>query len=377
MYFGILEFHLRMRQICRPKLYNYFNLEQKFGNVKKCHHTISEEKFVFRCEDCKRDFINEKGLKIHKTRIHGLMNQSFLCESFSSKIDKTRRKNETINQTPSTSMDYEKQFGSEDSHPGGSQRLPCTLCPGKSFKDNNRLKIHVDKYHVDSNLSTSSTSSTDSITKLLINLKHQLPTIRRLTKACRHLAADKLSSIINNCLLTKSISSFENLLLFSYRTFNVAEKYDKSLKKHIKENLSNFDGGKRPDGMSLVPWITGQLLVWDVTIVDTLADSYVLKTSEVSGFAAEMACKRKHSKYSSIISSSYIFKGLAFETLGPWCKEAIDFINVIGNRLIAESGDSKSKKFLFERISLAIQRGNAVSIPCTFPDSALLEIFVL
>jgi hypothetical protein len=103
-----------------------------------------------------------------------------------------------------------------------------------------------------------------------------------------------------------------------------------------------------------------------------------LKTSEVSGFAAEMACKRKHSKYSSIISSNYIFKGLAFETSGPWCKEAIDFINVFGNRLTAESGDSKSKKFLFERISLAIQRGNAASIRGTFPDSALLsEMFEL
>jgi hypothetical protein len=112
----------------------------------------------------------------------------------------------------------------------------------------------------------------------------------------------------------------------------------------------------------------------DVTIVDTLADSYVLKISEVSGFAAEIACKRKHSKYSSIISSNDIFK----KTLGPWCKEAIDFINVIGNRLIAESGDSKSKKFLFERISLAIQRGNAASIRGTFPNSALLsEMFVL
>jgi hypothetical protein len=64
--------------------------------------------------------------------------------------------------------------------------------------------------------------------------------------------------------------------------------------------------------------------------------------------------------------------------LGPWCKEAIDFINVIGNRLIAESGDSKSKKFLFERISLAIQRGNVASIRGTFPDSPILsEIFVL
>jgi hypothetical protein len=63
---------------------------------------------------------------------------------------------------------------------------------------------------------------------------------------------------------------------------------------------------------------------------------------------------------------------VTFETLGPWCKETIDFINVIGNRLIAESGDSKSKKFLFERISLAIQRGNVASIRGTFPDSALL-----
>jgi hypothetical protein len=146
----------------------------------------------------------------------------------------------------------------------------------------------------------------------------------------------------------------------------------------LEPNGLSRDDGKRPDGMTLVPWIKGQPLVWDVTVVDTLADNYVLQSFEVSGFAAEMACKRKHSKYSSIISSNYVFKGLAFETLGPWCKEAIDFINVIGNRLIAESGDSKSKKFLFERISLAIQRGNAASIRGTFPDSAILsEIFCI
>jgi hypothetical protein len=53
-------------------------------------------------------------------------------------------------------MDYEKQFGSQNSHSSGSQKLPC---PGKSFKDNNRLKIHVD---IDNNLSTSSTFSSTS-----------------------------------------------------------------------------------------------------------------------------------------------------------------------------------------------------------------------
>jgi hypothetical protein len=141
----------------------------------------------------------------------------------------------------------------------------------------------------------------------------------------------------------------------------------------LEPNGLSRDDGKRPYGMTLVPWIKGQPLVWDVTIVDTLANSYVLKTSEVSGFAAEMICKRKRSKYSSII-----FKGLAFESFGLWCKEAINFINVTGNRLIAESGNSKLKKILFERIFLAIQRGNAANIRGTFPDSALLsEIFVL
>jgi hypothetical protein len=55
------------------------------------------------------------------------------------------------------------------------------------------------------------------------------------------------------------------------------------------------------------------------------------------------------------------------------------FVHIKMNTLlIAESGDSQSKKFLFERISLAIQRGNAASIRGTFPDSALLtEIFAL
>jgi hypothetical protein len=276
------------------------NLDEKFGNVKKCQNTIYEDKLVFQCEECNRNFKNEKGLKIHRTRIHGLMGQSFLCESFSSKIDKTRRKNETIHQSLPTSMDYEKQSGSQDSQPDGSQRLRCTLCPGKSFKDNNTLKIHVDKYHVDNNLSTFSTSSsTDSITKLLINLKLQLPTIRRIPKACRHLAADKLSSIINNCLSTKSVSSFENLLLFSYRAFNVAEKSDKSLNKHIKENLSNFEvpqirtGSKKRTNLSLAKKVEAKVADFDIRGAVKLLSSDDSLASFNEDVAEELK-KKKH-----------------------------------------------------------------------------------
>ena len=33
--------------------------------------------------------------------------------------------------------------------------------------------------------------------------------------------------------------------------------------------------GKRPDGLTLVPWKGGKPLAWDVTAVCTVADSYV------------------------------------------------------------------------------------------------------
>jgi hypothetical protein len=52
------------------------------------------------------------------------------------------------------------------------------------------------------------------------------------------------------------------------------------LNSTLEPNGPSRDDGKRPDGMTLVPWIKGQPLVWDVTVVDTLADSYVLKTSK-------------------------------------------------------------------------------------------------
>jgi hypothetical protein len=103
---------------------------------------------------------------------------------------------------------------------------------------------------------------------------------------------------------THGLSCFKSSGRFSRQT-EINSIINRSLTSiHVNSTLEpnglSRDDRKRPDGitLTLVPCIKGQPLVWDVTVVDTLADSYVLKSSEVSGSAAEMACKRKHSKYS-------------------------------------------------------------------------------
>jgi len=71
---------------------------------------------------------------------------------------------------------------------------------------------------------------------------------------------------------------------------------------------------KRPDGLTLIPY-AGRALVWDVTVVASLADSDVDRSVTGAGFVAEMAAERKLGKYSSL-SSNYITQPVAMENLG-------------------------------------------------------------
>ena len=49
---------------------------------------------------------------------------------------------------------------------------------------------------------------------------------------------------------------------------------------------------KRPDGLTLVPWQCGKPLCWDVTVICTLAESYVNGAAHEAGAAAEVAATR-------------------------------------------------------------------------------------
>ena len=70
---------------------------------------------------------------------------------------------------------------------------------------------------------------------------------------------------------------------------------------------------------------------------------------------------------------------IAVETLGALGEEAVAFISDLGlYRIAATTGEPCSSAFLFQRLSVAVQRGNAASVTATFRPSAKLDdIFYL
>ena len=67
---------------------------------------------------------------------------------------------------------------------------------------------------------------------------------------------------------------------------------------YVKEpqGLSRSDK-KRPDGMTLIPWKARKCALWDVTVINTVAQLYVSQSSRCAGSAVELAATRKSSKY--------------------------------------------------------------------------------
>ena len=94
-------------------------------------------------------------------------------------------------------------------------------------------------------------------------------------------------------------------------------------------------------------------------------------TSQQAGGAAESAADRKDIKYSELARSN-IFVPIACETLGPISSKALYFLSELGRRITSVTGDIRETNFLFQRISVALQRLNCVCFKGSFivpPDT--------
>lgn len=137
------------------------------------------------------------------------------------------------------------------------------------------------------------------------------------------------------------------------------------------------EDGRRPDGMSTVPWKSGRCLVWDATCTDTLAPSNIEISKRIAGSVAEIAATKKRSKYKQIANDHH-FIPVAIETMGPICKDGKKFLEELGERIASVTGEKRAKEYLMQRISLAVQVGNAASVLGTMKRTAdMREVFYL
>ena len=118
--------------------------------------------------------------------------------------------------------------------------------------------------------------------------------------------------------------------------------------------------------------VPGKSLVWDFTCSDTLVTSHIAATSKEPGKSAAQAEKRKLGHYEEL-KRSYIVMPVAVETMGSWGQMGLKFIKDLGSRIADVTGETRSTSFLFQSLSMAIQRGNAISVLGTAPNTKSLN----
>ncbi len=133
--------------------------------------------------------------------------------------------------------------------------------------------------------------------------------------------------------------------------------------------------GKRSDGVSVVPWKNSKLLVWDATCPDTFTPSYTASAISEAGAVAAQAEERKYVKYRDL-ATSHIFVPVAIETSGAFGPRTREFLTELGQRVRQVTGEVRSRTYLLQRLSVAIQRGNVASVLGTISHGADLEDFI-
>ena len=77
------------------------------------------------------------------------------------------------------------------------------------------------------------------------------------------------------------------------------------------------------------------------------------------------AAQRKDSKYADI-AQTHLFFPLAFETMGPINAAGHAFISEIGHRITSVTDDPRETSFLYQRLSIALQRFNSACLSNSF-----------
>jgi len=78
-----------------------------------------------------------------------------------------------------------------------------------------------------------------------------------------------------------------------------------------------------------------------------------------------MAAERKLAKYSNL-ASNFTYCLLPLRILVPFSLSTLEFLSDLGHKLSSFSGEQRASSFLFQRLSVSLQRFNSVLLHDTF-----------
>jgi len=107
-------------------------------------------------------------------------------------------------------------------------------------------------------------------------------------------------------------------------------------------------------------------MAWDTTVPNTFTKLSELHCSQAR--SGSQAGSRQQDCKVLGNSKRHIFFPVAIETVGSWSQQAIELVQEIGRCTTVITEDSRETTFLFQRLSMALQRGNVVSFIGTFPQ---------
>ena len=131
-----------------------------------------------------------------------------------------------------------------------------------------------------------------------------------------------------------------------------------NIPSHLKPTGLTLSDGTHPDGVTETSWRYGQPLAWGVTVVDTFSQS---QSSLLTGGPGTAANKAEYllTEKSQQLQFTHCFIPIGIETTGVFGHEAARFFKELGEHM---AGDPRECHLLRQRLSIAIQDGNAAAI---------------
>ena len=69
-----------------------------------------------------------------------------------------------------------------------------------------------------------------------------------------------------------------------------------------------------------------------------------------------------YDNYKDLVNDNYHVVPIAHKTMGSWAPDSLKFLKDMGSRITEVTSEKRAKSYLFQSLSMNVQRGNALCV---------------